>query len=101
MNILEHFKYYKQEKENPFKGTDQNSAMWWDGEKELFERVERAPKFWEKLEIQFDQALNDRGLSGILVDETVEKGKRMVIFYLDLWHGKWFPFEDLDAIKDY
>ena len=101
MNILEHFKYYKQEKENPFKGTDQNSAMWWDGEKELFEQVERAPKFWEKLEIQFDQALKDRGLSGILVDETVEKGKRMVIFYLDLWHGKWFPFDDLDAIKDY
>ena len=101
MNLLENFKYFKNEKENPFKGTDQNSAMWWDGERELFNRVENDPKFWDKLEKQFDRALENRGLSGILVDETVKKEKRMVIFFLDLWHGKWLPFDDLDAIKDY
>ena len=30
--LLSLFKYYKSENTNPFKGKDNNSALWWEGE---------------------------------------------------------------------
>lgn len=101
MNILEHFKYFKGEAENPFKETDKTSAMWWDGEKALFDSVERNSDYWETCKSSYKTSLDEGELSGTLVDMNVPEERRVIIFFLDIWHGKWFPFDSLDAIETY
>ena len=99
--LLQNFKYYKQEKENPFKVTDANAAMWWDGERVLFENAQSDPEYLGRLNNEFDEALAAGACSGVLVDEKVAREKRAIIFFLDIWHGKFFPYESANQIKQY
>lgn len=99
--LLQNFKYYKQEKENPFKGTDANAAMWWDGERVLFENAQSDPEYLGRLNNEFDEALAAGACSGVLVDEGIAREKRAIIFFLDIWHGKFFPYESANQIKQY
>ena len=99
--LLINFKYYKQEKENPYKGTDANAAMWWDGERLLFEKVQADPEYYNKLNKEFDEALAAGACSGVLADENNAREKRAIIFFLDIWHGKFFPYDSADQIKQY
>lgn len=96
------FKYYNGEEENPFTD-DGNASLWWDGERLFYETI-TAPggdSFIKRLRDNYDDALARGGLSGPLADESVPRETRLLIFYLDLWHGKWYPYDDLDEILKY
>lgn len=99
--LTELFKFYKGEKENPFAKDKSQEAMWWDGEKSLYDKVVNDNNYWERLSDTLKQAIKEKGVSNALVDTSIPFDKRVIIFYLDLWHGKWFPNESLDVIFDY
>lgn len=101
LNLTENFKYYKQELNNPFVKSDQNAALWWGGEKALADAIKDNPEFPAMLEAEYDTALAEKALGGVLADTTLPKEKRVIIFYLDLWHGRNFPWDTLDAINQY
>ena len=95
------FKYYRGEPQNPF--SDKNDAMWWSGEKLFYDTISRetGDQFIHDLTKDFDKALSHHSLKGKLLDKTISKKDRMLIYYLDLWHGKWFPYDNLDEIYSY
>lgn len=100
------FKYYKYqdgEEKNPYVGKDANAALWWDGEKTFHQRISEpdGDDFIKRLEEWFDDSFKIGAVSGPLADTSVPKSKRVLMFYLDLWHGKWYPDDDLDMIFDY
>ena len=99
--LLNLFKYYKSENTNPFKGKDNNSALWWEGEKAMYESFLLDNGYWQRLVELFDKGLSEGSLSGILTDENKPKGERIIIFFLDLWHGRHFPYDSYDMIFDY
>ena len=77
------------------------SKLWWDGEKNLAEMCKHDTEYFDRLVNSLDKALKDGHLSGRLVGTRIDKDVRVIIFYLDLWHGKHFPFESLDLINEY
>lgn len=96
------FKYFNGEDENPFTaGSD--SALWWNGEKSFHTAITGpdGDSFILRLRSAYDDALLRGGVNGVLADKTIPKELRMIIFYLDLWHGKWFPYDNLDRILTY
>lgn len=101
MNLLEHFKYFKNEKENPFKENNKTAAMWWDGEKILFDKVEKNSDYWETCKSSYKKAFDNGKCFGKLMDTNISEERRVIMFFLDIWHGKWFPFDNLDAIQSY
>ena len=99
--ILKHFKYYKGEKKNPFIEKDKNSALWWDGEKTFYERVANDSKFYENVVALLEKAIQSNHVSGPLIDDNKPMVEKAILYYLDLWHGKWFPYDSFDKIYDY
>ena len=99
--LMKLFKYYKGEAENPFVQKDENAALWWGGEELIFKQQEHDPDFWDGIEEMYDEAQKEGECTGLLVDTSVPKEKRIIVFYLDLWHGKWFPYDSWDEIKKY
>lgn len=98
--MKELLKYYHDEQICPFeKGT--NAELWWNGEKVLFEHCARDGGFFNRIISTLNEAIEGGGCSGALVDDTIPIEKRAIIFYLDLWHGKNFPYDDLDLIYTY
>ena len=95
------YKYFKGEQENPFAAKDQLSAKWWDGEKSFHENTQSDPNFSDTVSKMLKDAIKANDVTGILADETVDFNKRILIFYLDIWHSKWFPYDDLDLIFKY
>lgn len=96
--LLKQCKYYKGEENNPFKpGT--TDSLWWNGEKQLCDTVEQDSTYFDALLDEYKQAQND--CSGVLADKSVPLNKRAIIFYLDLWHGRYFPYDSLDVIFTY
>lgn len=98
--LLVQFKYYHGEESCP-EGVSELHKLWWDGEKSLAEACNNDCEFYERMQSMYEQALKERAVSGRLLDTTLPKTKRVIIFYLDLWHGKNFPFDDLDTINEY
>lgn len=92
-------KYYHGEKECPY--ADRNSQLWWGGEKVFVERCDREKHFFEQVKSEYRNALEKAQVSHMLADTRTEENKRVLVFFLDLWHGKWFPHDSLDAIFDY
>ena len=94
------FKYYKKEDTCPF---ERNSvqALWWSGEKTLYEKVSYDDSFFDRLSSSLTKCLAEGHCSGKLIDDSISFNERAVIFYLDLWHGKNFPYDDLDLINEY
>ena len=100
-DLLGIFKFYKEEKANPFIGKDPMKAKWWDGEKSLMTMIENDDAAWKRLADTFSEAIREKGVSGDLIDESINFNKRAVYFYLDLWNGKNFPYDSLDDIFEY
>ena len=96
------FIYYHGEGQNPYTGKDENAAMWWSGEKLFYENIKReGDKFIESVEKSYENARTDYDISDIHGNPSLSKKEHILLFYLDRWHGKWFPYDDRDVIKKY
>ena len=97
------FKYYHGEQKNPFEKKDENAAMWWEGEKVFYESISRddGNRFRKNITRDYEDALSHNSLKGRLLDKSISKKDRILLVYLDLWHGKWFPYDNLDEIRNY
>ena len=98
--LIKQCRYYKGEEECPF---DRGSidALWWGGEKMLADNVSCDERFFQRLKDSFEEEMAAGDLDGVYVDSSIPLEKREIIFYLDLWHGKNFPYDDLDIIRQY
>lgn len=98
--LIKQCRYYKGEEECPF---DRGSidALWWSGERSLSDNVFHDKSFFQRLKDSLEDALTSGECSGALIDSSIPLEKRAIIFYLDLWHGKNFPYDDLDIIRQY
>ena len=96
------FKYYNLEKQNPFEEKDENAAMWRSGEKLFYDNIsDDCEAFIDRLREWFDDSKAANELSGIYLDPSISERDHLLVFYLDLWHGKWFPYDDFDVINQY
>ena len=99
-SLLKHFKYYKGEENSPY-GQNSTENLWWSGEKHIYENVLDDVEFFERITHDYQDALENGYCKGVLTDKTIPEIKRVIMFYLDLWHGKWFPYDNLDVIFTY
>ena len=95
------FKYYNGEETNPFLKKHENSAHWWEGEKIFRGNLtgEEGDDFIKRVTEMYRGALAAKNVSGRLADTSLPEKERILIFYLDLWNGKWTG--DYDAIFTY
>ena len=97
------FKYYRGEPVNPYIGISENATTWWEGEKAFYD-ASSAPdgdEFISRVTRWFDKADSEGELLGRLTERSTPKNERVLVFFLDLWHGKHFPYESLDEINKY
>ncbi len=104
------YKYYKGEKENPFVNKDKNApiekdlnypALWWDGKRRFHEGTTRNPISVENIGKDLQKAIDEGYADDILTDESIDFKKRTLMFYLDLWGNKWFPYDGFGGIYKY
>lgn len=100
VELLTLFRYFHGEEESPFEYRS-NEDMWWFGEKMIYNQAQENPDFFSNIRHDFEEALKQGHCQGRLVDETLSLDQRTIIFYLDLWHGKWFPYDDWSVIDTY
>lgn len=100
-DLLGLFKFYKGEVENPFATNDSMKAKWWEGEKMFFDNAMNDPAFFNRVKESLEEACERGAVSGYIADSNNPVEKRTLVFYLDLWHGKFFPYDNLDDIYDY
>lgn len=93
-------KYYNGEEQCPYE-VNTNGELWWHGEKELLEHCQRDNDFFNRIVTTLKNTINDGGCTGTLTDKTLPIEQRAIVFYLDLWHGKNYPYDDLDLINKY
>ena len=98
--IYPHLKYYRGENEPPSNYSNMQKK-WWYGERRFIEEVANDRNFLSRWKDFYQKELRAGHLSGKLVDTGLEDIQRLIIFYLDLWHGKWFPYDSFDLIFDY
>ena len=98
--LIKQCKYYKGEEECPFAASS-NKALWWHGEKTLSDNVSDDKSFFHRLKGLLKEAIVSGDCTGVLTDKSIPIEKRAIILYLDLWHGKNFPYDDLDVINLY
>lgn len=94
------FKYYHGEKEPP-EEYNRVQALWWEGERQLAQKITDNPEYFETILNAYRDAMKEKSLSGILADRSLDERKRAIIFYLDLWHGRYYPYDSLDLIFEY
>lgn len=97
--LLTLFKYYHGEDVCPFEERS-NDAMWWAGEKMIYDQS-AGPGFFSHFKGMLKEMLDKGTCSGRLTDESLSLDQRTIILYLDLWHGKWFPYDEWDVIETY
>ena len=100
-DLLALFKFYREEEKNPFIGKDAMKAKWWDGEKTFLETCVGDPLFFDKVKSLLEEAYGKGEVNGYLADKENPTGKRVLVFYLDLWNGKYHPYDSLDDIFEY
>lgn len=98
--LLPLLKYYHEEKDPPPE-FNRVQTLWWEGERTLVETISKDPSFFERLLEVYRKALKEKNISGKLADESIDERKRAIIFYLDIWHGRYFPHDSLDLIYQY
>ena len=98
--LMQMFRYYKGEETCPFEPKTADS-LWWSGEQLLYTQVSNHNDFFERLMDDLQECINKNYCSCKLVDISIPFEKRAIIYYLDLWHGKWFPYDDKDLIFTY
>lgn len=99
--LLGLFKFYNEERKNPFIGKDLMKAKWWEGEKMFLEHIIGDPTFYARVEDELKAALTDGAVSDYIADNNNPMKKRTLVFYLDLWNGINHPNDSLDDIFDY
>ena len=67
----------------------------------LVDNVSCDERFFQRLKDSFEEDLAAGDLEGVYVDSSIPLEKRVIMLYLDLWHGKNFPYDDLDIINQY
>ncbi len=75
--------------------------MWWSGEKLLYDNVAKDEDYFDKVLNLYREAVEQNGVSGVLADKKIDEDKRAIIYFLDIWHGKYFPYDSLDLIHEY
>ena len=75
--------------------------MWWFGEKMIYDQTKTFPDFFDNFRNNLIKCISEGGCSGRLVDDSLSLDHRTIIFYLDLWHGKWFPYDGWSVIDTY
>ena len=97
------FKYFRGEEKNPFIGKDENASMWWSGEKLFYDSISRkdGDEFIERITGWYEAALTNNDTPDIHRDKSMSKRNHILLYYLDMWHGKWFPNDDWKAIMGY
>lgn len=98
--LIEQCKYYNGEKECPYEDGS-NEALWRHGEKCLLDSISCDENIFYRLIDLYKEALASGDCSGALVDQSFPIEKRVILFFLDLWHGKNFPYDSLDVINQY
>lgn len=98
--ILSLFKFYKKEDSNPFE-PNSLSSRWWDGEKSFYNLVSDNSAALKRITNELQEGIDKGLVSPPLTDNNLSIEHRALIFYLDLWNGKWFPYDNLDFIQDY
>ena len=98
--LIKQCRYYKGEEECPFDGSS-IEALWWSGEKLLSDNVSCDKNFFQRLKQSLEEAIASDDCTGVLIDNSISLEKRTIIFYLDLWHGMNFPYDDRDVIYQY
>lgn len=98
--LIKQCRYYKGEEECPFDGGSIDSRLW-GGEKMLADNVSCDERFFQRLKESLEEAIASDECTGVLIDSSIPIDKRAIIFYLDLWHGKNFPYDDRDIISQY
>lgn len=93
-------KYYHGESEPP-EDYNRLQQMWWSGEKLLYDSVANDESYFDNVLTSYRDAVEANGVSGVLADKKVNENKRAIIFFLDIWHGKYFPYDSLDLIHEY
>lgn len=76
-------------------------ALWWSGEKLLSDNVSYDKNFFQRLKESLEEAIASDECTGVLIDSSIPIEERTIIFYLDLWHGRSFPYDDFDIINQY
>lgn len=99
-SLLALFKYYKGEGANPNKANT-DAALWWEGEKTFATKCVNDGGFFDRVKGLLQEAINNKEVNGTLADSSVDINKRTIIYFLDLWHGKWYPYDNLDRIFTY
>jgi len=98
--LIKQCRYYKGEDKNPFE-VNSNASLWWDGEKMLVDNVSDDKSFFQRLKDDLEDSIKAGDLEGVYTDSSIPIEKRAIILYLDLWHGKWFPYDDPEIINRY
>lgn len=98
--LLTLFRFFHNEEECPFE-PQTTDAMWWSGEKMIYDQTKNDPYFFGRIRQRFEDAFKEGHCNGALADESLSLDQRTIIFYLDMWHGKWFPYDDCSIIKTY
>lgn len=99
--LLTLFKYYHGEDKCPDEYIGTSSRLWWGGEKMIYDETKSSPDFFPYLKNELIDAIEKGHCLGPLLDESISLDQRAIMFYLDLWHGKWFPYDDKDVIFTY
>lgn len=100
LEIYPLLKYYRGEKEPPSMFNSMQKKCWF-GERQFMEEVSNDSNFLIRWKELYQKELKAGHLNGKLIDTGIEEVQRLIIFYLDLWHGKWFPYDNFDLINEY
>ena len=97
------FKYYRGEGHNPHINKDDNAAMWWEGEKLFYDNIsqEDGDAFIERMKDDYEKSVTISEIIELYKTKSLSKRDQILRFYLDLWHGKWFPYDNWDVINQY
>ena len=99
--ILSLFKYFRGEEKCPFPEWMSDSAMWWAGECLFYEMISNNNGTWDKFKNDLNEGIEKGYITGLLADESISIEQRLIVSFMDLWHGKWFPYDNWDKIYDF
>ncbi|ATA74691.1 hypothetical protein ACILDT_09695 [Capnocytophaga canis] len=98
--IYKSCKYYKKEKQNPFIDSDKLKARFWEGEKIFCEECEVNEKYYNIMLKELNLSIRKGNVTGKLLSPSMPIEEKVILFFIDLWNGKWFPYE-IDVILKY
>ncbi|WGU68267.1 hypothetical protein QIU18_00275 [Capnocytophaga canimorsus] len=98
--IYKSCKYYKREEQNPFIDSDELKARFWEGEKTFCEMCENNHNYYSIVLNELNLSVKNGEVTGKLLDTSTSIEDKVILFFMDMWNGKWFPY-DIEAILKY